>query len=275
MAELFGNSRSQQLAGGKPSDVLALCWILKSAERDRSLNLLGKGAAFTLFIVVSSRARGRPRGQRFRSGGAGAELSGRAAARPDRNRWPRGSVACVRSGISGWVIGLLIRGRAGAERARRILVALVAGAGRRFPFGHSSQQSPTTKRRSALAVAVACWSLKPLLERFVGHTACASLTACSEAMSRDTSTTNGDADNPRCSRQRRQIAQFAVAFLSIGSTTLPRNERCLPKRGTALLGRRGLHPFVRSRIRSKWRRSAAQNLHRRTHRLRVGVPSLP
>ena len=27
-----------------------------------------------------------------------------------------GAVACVRSGISGWVIGLLIRGRAGAER---------------------------------------------------------------------------------------------------------------------------------------------------------------
>jgi hypothetical protein len=25
-------------------------------------------------------------------------------------------VACVRSGILGWVIGLLIRGRAGAER---------------------------------------------------------------------------------------------------------------------------------------------------------------
>jgi hypothetical protein len=26
------------------------------------------------------------------------------------------AVACVRSGISGWVIGLLIRGRAGVER---------------------------------------------------------------------------------------------------------------------------------------------------------------
>ena len=43
VAELFGNSRSQQLAAGQPSDVLALCWILASAERDRSLNLLGKG----------------------------------------------------------------------------------------------------------------------------------------------------------------------------------------------------------------------------------------
>jgi len=28
VAELFGNSRSQQLAGGKPSDGLPLCWIL-------------------------------------------------------------------------------------------------------------------------------------------------------------------------------------------------------------------------------------------------------
>ena len=37
-------------------------------------------------------------------------------------------MACVRSGISGWVIGLLIRGRAGAER--RAAEFLVAGAGR-------------------------------------------------------------------------------------------------------------------------------------------------
>ena len=35
-AELFGNRRSQQLAAGQPSDVLALCWILELAERDRS-----------------------------------------------------------------------------------------------------------------------------------------------------------------------------------------------------------------------------------------------
>jgi hypothetical protein len=49
-----------------------------------------------------------------------ARSYGDSSARADRNRWPRGSVACVRSGISGWVIGLLIRGRAGAERARRI-----------------------------------------------------------------------------------------------------------------------------------------------------------
>ena len=36
VAELFANSRSQQLAAGQPSDVLARCWILASAERDRS-----------------------------------------------------------------------------------------------------------------------------------------------------------------------------------------------------------------------------------------------
>ena len=45
---------------------------------------------------------------------------GSAAARPDRNRWPRVAVACVRSGISGWV---------GARRKARGQF-LVAGAGR-------------------------------------------------------------------------------------------------------------------------------------------------
>ena len=150
VAELFGNSRSQQLAGGKPSDVLARCWILELAERDRSLNLLGKGAAFHLgapfprareggasasgvsirrrrraamgtvrrepietplaegrvnfVMVVSSRARGRRVGRRFRSA-APARSYGVCSARADRNRWLRMAVACVRSGISGWVIG--------------------------------------------------------------------------------------------------------------------------------------------------------------------------
>jgi hypothetical protein len=41
-----------------------------------------------LWFLVSSCARGRRLGRRFRSGGAGA--IGSAAARPDRNRWPRG-----------------------------------------------------------------------------------------------------------------------------------------------------------------------------------------
>ena len=76
VAELFGNRRSQQLAAGQPSDVLARCWILASAERDRSLNLLGKGSRVTPLLRVSSRARGRRLGQRFRSGGAGAQLWG-------------------------------------------------------------------------------------------------------------------------------------------------------------------------------------------------------
>jgi hypothetical protein len=58
VAELFGNSRSQQLAAGQPSDVLALCWILALAERDRSLNLLGKGSALTVCWSPPSRARG-------------------------------------------------------------------------------------------------------------------------------------------------------------------------------------------------------------------------
>ena len=56
VAELVGNSRSQQLAAGQPSAVLARCWILASAERDRSLNLLGKGGRVTPLLRVSSRA---------------------------------------------------------------------------------------------------------------------------------------------------------------------------------------------------------------------------
>ena len=58
VAELFANSRSQQLAAGQPSDVLALCWILASAERDRSLNLLGKGVRVLPWLRVSSRSEG-------------------------------------------------------------------------------------------------------------------------------------------------------------------------------------------------------------------------
>ncbi len=49
---------------------------------------------------------------------APARSYGDCSARADRNRWPRGSWACERSGISGWVIGLLIGWRAGAETAR-------------------------------------------------------------------------------------------------------------------------------------------------------------
>ena len=76
VAELFANRRSQQLVAGQPSDVLARCWILESAERDRSLNLLGKGGRVFPLRPVSSCARGRRLGQRFRSGGAGAQLWG-------------------------------------------------------------------------------------------------------------------------------------------------------------------------------------------------------
>ena len=116
VAELFANRRSQQLAAGQPSDVLARCWILASAERDRSLNLLGKEAAFS-FGGAFPRARegGTPRPafsiRRRRRAAMGTvrrepiETAGRGVA-----------VACVCSGISGWVIGLLIGWRAVAER---------------------------------------------------------------------------------------------------------------------------------------------------------------
>ena len=100
------------------------------------LELLGKGPRST-FAPVSSCARGRRLGQRFRSGGAGAQLWGLFGASRSKPL-AEGSVACVRSGISGWAIGLLIRGRAGAERraanpGRRVLADVEAR--RRFLFG--------------------------------------------------------------------------------------------------------------------------------------------
>ena len=76
MAELFANSRWQQLAAGQPSDVLALCWILASAERDRSFESARKGVRVNFVMVVSSRARGRRLGQRFRSAAPARELWG-------------------------------------------------------------------------------------------------------------------------------------------------------------------------------------------------------
>ena len=105
MAELFGNSRSQQLAGGKPSDVLALCWILASAARDRSLNLHLKGAAFHSWLRFLARARAAPRPavsiwRRRR------QLWGLLRREPIETAGRGVAVACVRSGISGWVIGL-------------------------------------------------------------------------------------------------------------------------------------------------------------------------
>ena len=58
LRSVVADSRSQQLAAGQPSDVLALCWILASAERDRSLNLLGKGVCVLPWLRVSSRSEG-------------------------------------------------------------------------------------------------------------------------------------------------------------------------------------------------------------------------
>ena len=53
------------------------------------------------------------------------------------------SWACVRSGISGWVIGLLIRGRAGAERraANSWSPVLAAGEARLSALHEPTQQS--------------------------------------------------------------------------------------------------------------------------------------
>ena len=81
---------------------------------DRFLNLHLKRGAVNYSLCVASRAR---------EGGPRPAVSIRAArSYGDFRREPietagRGvAVAYVRSGISGWVIGLLIRGRAGPER---------------------------------------------------------------------------------------------------------------------------------------------------------------
>ena len=89
VAELFANRRSQQLAAGQPSDVLALCWILASAERDRSLNLLGKGAALHLCCAFPRAREGGASASGF-DPAAPARSYGDSSARADRNRWPRG-----------------------------------------------------------------------------------------------------------------------------------------------------------------------------------------
>ena len=118
MAELFGNRRSQQLAAGQPSAVRALCWILASAERDRSLNLLGKGgrvfhlrAAFPRAREGGASASGFDPAARRRS--SYGDCSARSRSKPLAEGWLWRVCA---PGISGWVIGLLIGGCAGAER---------------------------------------------------------------------------------------------------------------------------------------------------------------
>ncbi len=165
VAELFGNSRSQQLAGGKPSDVLALCWILESAARDRSLNLLGKGAALTMLLRrFLARARAAPRPAvsiRRRRRGAIGDCSARA----DRNRWPRGG--CGVCALWHFRLGdrALDPWACGRRTARGQF--LVAGAGRRRgppPFsvwdleiggGGALRQQPlaTAGRRAAFGCA--------------------------------------------------------------------------------------------------------------------------
>ena len=131
MAELFGNSRSQQLAAGQPSDVLARYWILASAERDRSLNLLGKGVRVLPLRAVSSCARGRRLGQGF-DPAVPARSCGDSSARADRNRWPRGG--CGVCALWHFRLGdrALDPCACGRRTARgQYLVALVADAGRR------------------------------------------------------------------------------------------------------------------------------------------------
>ena len=67
---------AQQLAAGQPSDVLALCWILASAERDRSFESARQGVRVNCVLVAAlARARASPR-PAVSIGGSGAQLWG-------------------------------------------------------------------------------------------------------------------------------------------------------------------------------------------------------
>jgi hypothetical protein len=79
------------------------------------LNLLGKGGRVNFVMVVSSRARGRRLGRRFRSA-APARSYGVCSARADRKRWLR--IGCGVCALWHFRLGdrLLIGGCAGAER---------------------------------------------------------------------------------------------------------------------------------------------------------------
>ena len=81
VAEELRHRRSRvpnRKAAAASPDGLALCWILASAERDRSLNLHLKGAALPLLSSFPRAREGGASASGFRSGGAGAELSGRS-----------------------------------------------------------------------------------------------------------------------------------------------------------------------------------------------------
>jgi hypothetical protein len=115
VAELFANSRSQQLAARQPSDVLARCWILASAERDRSFESARKGVRVSHVLVrFLARARAAPR-PAVSIGGAGAELSGRPRHDPIETVAEGGCGVCA---LWHFRLGdrLLIGGRAVAER---------------------------------------------------------------------------------------------------------------------------------------------------------------
>ena len=95
----------------------ALCWILASAERDRSLNLHLKGAALPLRTPFPRAREGGP-------SASGFDLAAPAPAMGTLRREPietagRGGLrrVCALAFQAGAIV-LLIRGRAGAKAAR-------------------------------------------------------------------------------------------------------------------------------------------------------------
>jgi len=124
--DLGGRLRQQPLATAWPAESLRMgphpvgfCnWILQSAARDRSLNLLSQRGRVSRLGSVSSRARGRPLGRRFRFRRRRRQLWGLFGASRSKPLAEGCSVRVCALAFQVGEIVLLIRGRAGAKAAR-------------------------------------------------------------------------------------------------------------------------------------------------------------
>ena len=142
VAELFANAAGQQLAAGRPSDVLARCWILASA--DAPLLRSGRNGSAAArpdrnrrprvrvnFVMVDSpRTRGRRLLPADSIGGAGAQLSGRSyrVTAADRSK-------PLAAGLLWPVCALAFpAGCAGAEGARPLMDTMLADSESRRCF---------------------------------------------------------------------------------------------------------------------------------------------
>ena len=191
VAELFfGTPPLRNYAGAFSSARPRTAGFPVFAERDRLEAAPGKGGRVFLFAHPFPRAReaGRASASGF-DPAAPARSYGDCSARADPETAGRGVAAawCALLAISGWVIGLLIGWRAGAERrAARFWSPMLAGTARpaaRFLFGtwrsavaelFGNRRSQPAGRRAAFGMyahSVGFWHrprARPLLESLLG-----------------------------------------------------------------------------------------------------------